>query len=40
MALTLLTAGVTTPDPASFNNGLRSTGGGRPYVNGNREEVE
>ena len=38
MALTLLTAGVTTPDPASFNNGLRSTGGGRPYVNGNREE--
>jgi hypothetical protein len=38
VALTLLTAGVTTPDPASFNNGLRSTGGGRPYVNGNREE--
>jgi hypothetical protein len=38
MALTLLTAGVTTPDPASFNNGLRSAGGGRPYVNGNREE--
>src|SRR5579884_2710271 len=38
VALTLLTAGVTTPSPASFNNGLRSTGGGRPYVNGNREE--
>ena len=38
VALTLLTAGVTTPDPGSFNNGLRSTGGGRPYVNGNREE--
>ena len=38
VALTLLTAGVTTPDPASFNNGQRSTGGGRPYVNGNREE--
>ncbi len=38
VALTLLTAGVTTPDPASFNNGMRSTGGGRPYVNGNREE--
>src|SRR5579871_5553189 len=38
VALTLLTAGVTTPDPASFNNGLRTTGGGRPYVNGNREE--
>jgi Carboxypeptidase regulatory-like domain/TonB dependent receptor/TonB-dependent Receptor Plug Domain len=38
VALTLLTAGVTTPDPASFNSGQRSTGGGRPYVNGNREE--
>ena len=37
MALTLLTAGVTTPDPASFNSGQRA-GGGRPYVNGNREE--
>src|SRR5580700_3513639 len=38
LALTLLTAGVTTPDPNSFNSGLRSAGGGRPYVNGNREE--
>ena len=38
VALTLLTAGVTTPDPGSFNSGLRSAGGGRPYVNGNREE--
>jgi hypothetical protein len=38
VALTLLTAGVTTPDPASFNSGMRTTGGGRPYVNGNREE--
>src|ERR1051326_7398672 len=38
IALTLLTAGVTNPDPASFNNGQRTTGGGRPYVNGNREE--
>ena len=38
VALTLLTAGVTTPDPNSFNSGLRSAGGGRPYVNGNREE--
>jgi len=38
VALTLLTAGVTTVDPSSFNNGLRTTGGGRPYVNGNREE--
>ena len=39
VALTLLTAGVTTTDPSSFNNGLRATGGGRPYVNGNREEA-
>jgi carboxypeptidase family protein/TonB-dependent receptor-like protein len=38
VALTLLVAGVTTPDPASFNSGMRSAGGGRPYVNGNREE--
>jgi hypothetical protein len=38
VALTLLTAGVTTPDPSSFNSGQRSAGGGRPYVNGNREE--
>ena len=38
VALTLLTAGVTTPDPSSFNSGLRTAGGGRPYVNGNREE--
>jgi len=39
VALTLLTAGVTTPDPNSFNSGQRTTGGGRPYVNGNREEA-
>jgi hypothetical protein len=39
VALTLLSAGVTTPDPSSFNNGMRATGGGRPYVNGNREEA-
>jgi Carboxypeptidase regulatory-like domain/TonB dependent receptor len=39
VALTLLNAGVTTPDPSSFNSGQRSTGGGRPYVNGNREEA-
>ncbi len=38
VALTLLTAGVTNPDPSSFNSGQRSAGGGRPYVNGNREE--
>lgn len=38
VALTLLAAGVTTPSSASMNNGTRSGGGGRPYVNGNREE--
>lgn len=38
VALTLLAAGVVTPDPASFNNGVRGGGGGRPYVNGNREQ--
>ena len=38
IALTLLAAGVTTPNPAGFNTGQRTTGGGRPYVNGNREE--
>jgi hypothetical protein len=38
IALTLLAAGVTTPNPAGFNSGQRTTGGGRPYVNGNREE--
>lgn len=37
--LTLLTPGVTTTDPSSFENGQRTGGGGRPYVNGNREEA-
>ncbi len=27
-----------TPNPATLNNGIRSQGNGRPYVNGNREE--
>jgi outer membrane receptor protein involved in Fe transport len=35
---TLYTAGVTTPNPASFNS-LKNTGGGRPYVNGQREQA-
>ncbi|MCC6394980.1 MAG: TonB-dependent receptor [Bryobacterales bacterium] len=38
IALTLLAPGVTTPNPSGFNSGVRTTGGGRPYVNGNREE--
>jgi hypothetical protein len=37
--LTLLAPGVTTPDPSSLHSGLRTTGGGRPYVNGNRKEA-
>ncbi|HZT36782.1 MAG TPA: carboxypeptidase regulatory-like domain-containing protein [Bryobacteraceae bacterium] len=39
VALTLLAPGVTATDPNSFNNGQRTTGGGRPYVNGNRKEA-
>ncbi|MDQ2944411.1 MAG: TonB-dependent receptor [Acidobacteriota bacterium] len=38
VSLTLLAPGVVTPNPATFNNGIRSQGNGRPYVNGNREE--
>jgi hypothetical protein len=37
--LTLLAPGVTTTNPAGFINGQRTTGGGRPYVNGNRKEA-
>ena len=38
--LTLLTPGATTVDPSSFENGAKTTlVGGRPYVNGNREET-
>lgn len=37
--LTLLAAGVTTTNPSGFVNGRRTTGGGRPYVNGNRKEA-
>ncbi len=37
--LTLLNPGVTTTNPAGFNNDQRTTGGGRPYVNGNRKEA-
>ncbi len=39
ISLTLLTPGVTATDPSSFNNGQRTAGGGRPYVNGNRKEA-
>jgi hypothetical protein len=39
IALTLLAPGVVTPNPTTMNNGIRSQGNGRPYVNGNREEA-
>lgn len=39
IALTLLAPGVTTTNPSAFNNGVRTSGGGRPYVNGNRKEA-
>ena len=38
VALTLLAPGVVTPNPDTLNDGRRSRGNGRPYVNGNREE--
>ena len=37
--LTLLAAGTVHPDPSSFKNGQTTGGGGRPYVNGNREQT-
>jgi Carboxypeptidase regulatory-like domain len=41
--LTLLSPGVVTTDPSTFNFGSQTaegsvSGGGRPYINGNREE--
>ena len=39
IALTLLAPGVNSPNIGTINNGGRTTGGGRPYVNGNREEA-
>ncbi|MBM3749159.1 MAG: carboxypeptidase regulatory-like domain-containing protein, partial [Acidobacteria bacterium] len=39
IALTLLAPGVTTTNPSAFLSGQRTTGGGRPYVNGNRKEA-
>ena len=37
-SVALFTAGVTTPNPSSFNS-LKNTGGGRPFVNGQREQA-
>ncbi len=36
--LSLLLTGVVTPNPSSFT-AIRNFGGGRPYVNGNREQT-
>jgi len=37
-ALTLLMPGAITPNPQSLETPGRATGGGRPYINGNREQ--
>ncbi len=39
IVMTMLVPGVTTTNPASLNNARRSSGAGRPYVNGNREQA-
>ncbi len=36
--LTLLVPGAISPNPSSLNSASRSFSGGRPYVNGNREQ--
>jgi hypothetical protein len=38
VSLTLLIPGAITPNPGSFTSPSRSFSGGRPYVNGNREQ--
>ena len=37
--LTMLAAGTVHPDPSQFQSGLTTSGSGRPYVNGNREQA-
>src|SRR5262249_20777558 len=37
--LTLLSPGAVHPDPSSFNNGDNVASGGRPFINGNREQA-
>jgi hypothetical protein len=37
--LTLLSPGSVHPDPSTFNNGNNVEAGGRPYINGNREQA-
>lgn len=36
--LTLLAPGSVHPDPSTFKNGQATANGGRPYINGNREQ--
>ena len=36
--LTLLSPGAVTPNPSSFNTGDNVASGGRPFINGNREQ--
>src|SRR5215469_13724661 len=36
--LTLLSPGSVNPDNSTFNNGDNTASGGRPYINGNREQ--
>ncbi|HVH72906.1 MAG TPA: carboxypeptidase-like regulatory domain-containing protein, partial [Candidatus Dormibacteraeota bacterium] len=36
--LTLLSPGAVTPNPSSFNTGDNVGSGGRPFINGNREQ--
>lgn len=38
--LTLLSPGVVHPDPSTLTNGQNQVNGGRPYVNGNREQSD
>ena len=37
--LTLLAPGAVNPNPSSLTNGQTTTNGGRPYINGNREQT-
>ncbi|MGH9662585.1 MAG: carboxypeptidase regulatory-like domain-containing protein [Bryobacteraceae bacterium] len=39
LSFTLMVPGSITPNPGSFDGPSRSFGGGRPYVNGNREQT-
>jgi hypothetical protein len=38
--LTLLAPGSVTPDNSSFNNGNNTAGGGRPHIDGHREQSD